>query len=135
MTKRVFKDTLDFGLVELVKRSVVKNGTEYIVYINRPVSAIERAEVTAFLNGKLERPDWIDDTRIGVPNISDIPMVVVDAKFRNTGLLDAWGRAKEPEPSLRTAWPLIPSPVYFEQKLFNGDAYKLDDFMQYGRKE
>lgn len=135
MFKRVFSYFRDVGLVELKKNRIVNAGVTYDFFTHVPVSASESSEVMSFLNGELERPDWIDDTRIGVPNISDIPMVIVDAKFRNTSVLDDWGRAKEPEPSLRTAWPLISSPVYFEQKLFNGDAYKLDDFMQYGRKE
>lgn len=129
MTKRTFKHTLDFGLVELVKMSVVKHGTEYIVYINRPVPAIDRAEVIAFMKGEIDRPDWVNATVMVKCNIPQgIIPTIETVHFTISDGSAGW-----------SGKPYVPRTWDNSQRPFTGPGspvdYNLDDMVQYGRED
>lgn len=141
MSKRVFGFDLDMGIVEVVRSTVVKHGTEYAVYSKIPLKPEERAKVIAFLGGELERPDWSSNIKLYNVKMPKTVNTLTSISIRRGNGNVAWNRddlgevytigectidwgSEATDRILKLGNP--------EPKPFSGDNYNLDDLMQYG---
>jgi len=144
MSKRVFGFDLDMGIVEVVRSTVVKHGTEYAVYSKIPLKPEERSEVIAFLGGELERPDWSSNIKMYNVKIPKTFNTLTSISIRRGNGDVAWSKGDlgdiltigectidwSGEAVERILKLNSPTP-----KPFSGDNYNLDDLMQYGSTE
>jgi len=141
MSKRVFGFDLDMGIVEVIRSTVVKHGTEYAVYSKIPLKPEERSEVIAFLRGELERPDWSNNIKMYNVRIPKTFNTLTSISIRRGNGDVAWSKGDLGdiltigECSIDWSGEAVERILKLNNpapKPFTGDNYNLNDLMQYG---